>query len=82
MKRVILIPKEKSYDEEYLQNILKQASSISPDPEGDPNGQHACCSGKSMEFRIEEEAITSDEEVFKINPVTGKLEEYRNSTSE
>jgi hypothetical protein len=67
MKNVILIPKDKSSDMKLMQNLLNELCAETM------TGSHACCSGDSLEFRIEEEHIQNfaSENVYKV--IDGKL---------
>jgi hypothetical protein len=70
MKRILLVSKEKSFDIEYLQNLLDLVSK-----ENHPVGQ-ACCSGDPLEFQIEETFVRNQEKdvkVLKLDLKTGKL---------
>jgi hypothetical protein len=73
MGNVVVIPKEKSFDLQYLKNILDEFCA------SQNNGTHACCSGESLQFRIEEDSLKesmrspeSKEKIYRINN-EGKL---------
>ena len=70
-RRIVLVPKDKSYDSKHMQNLLRLASEL-----GHPNGQ-SCTSGDSLEFAIEEKEIMAarldNAEVYRYNPEKNSL---------
>jgi hypothetical protein len=68
MKNVVLIPKEKSFDMNYMKNIIEQLCS------NKSNSGHLCCSGASMELRIEEDQIESLQKIRTENEIIYKVD--------